>query len=107
LYEQNNEILKLNEIVAGLTNLIKHLEAKLDNNHVQSNSVQRTEAAPIPVAAKLPSQTTRAQPTVSNVNATERKFKIVAYGIKESPQNTNRQERMKHDLDCVLTYFTF
>ena len=27
----------------------------------------------------------------------------MAYGIKESPQNTNRQERMKHDLDCVLT----
>jgi len=28
---------------------------------------------------------------------------IVAYGIKESPQYTNREERMKHDLDCALT----
>ena len=89
--------------MAGLSDQIKSLEAKFDNNHVQSNSVQQTKAAPIPVAAKSTLQTNRTQPTVSNVSAAERKFNIVAYGIKESPQNTNRQERMKHDLECVLT----
>ena len=61
LSEQNNEILKLKETVAGLVDQIKSLEAKIDNDHVQSNSVQQTETAPIPVDAKLTLQTNRTQ----------------------------------------------
>ena len=50
LLEQSNEILKRSD-------LIKKLEAKRDNNHVQSKLVQQIETTPIPVAAKSTLQT--------------------------------------------------
>ena len=103
ILEQSNEILKLKETVAGLTDQIKKLEAKHDKHHVQRHPVHQTEAAPTPVAARPTLPINRTQSAVPNISAAERKFNIVTYGIKESPQNTNRQERMKHDLDCVLT----
>ena len=66
-----HEILKLKETVAGLTDQIKILEAKLDNNYVQSKPVQQTETAPIPVTAKPILQSNKNQPTVSNIGGAQ------------------------------------
>ena len=52
-----------------------------------------------PVLLSLPLPTTRL-PSVTSLP--DKKFNVVVYGIPESPPNTDRQSRQKHDVEHVL-----
>jgi len=52
--------------------------------------------------ASLTRATGKASSNYQNIRNDERKFNIVPYGIAENPQNTNRQVRMKKDMENIM-----
>ena len=68
---------------------IQEIEDKLKNE--KANVSQSASPVPLP--------TTRLPPVTS---LPDKKFNVVVYGIPESPPNTDRQSRQKHDVEHVL-----
>ena len=68
---------------------IQEIEDKLKNE----------KASALQSASPVPSPTTRL-PSVTSLP--DKKFNVVVYGIPESPPNTDRPSRQKHDVEHVL-----
>jgi len=95
LQAQKAEIDNLMETITQLQTSLSELKRKLESS-------QQTQTT----SKSIPSSTTAivlnsAQSSLNQSNA-EKKFNIVVYGIPESPKNTNRQLRIKKDMENVI-----
>ena len=76
----------------SLDKRIQELEEKLTNKTID-----------VPQSALPVSLPPTSSPPVSNPSLSlDKKFNVVVYGIPESPPNTDRQSRQKHDVEQVL-----
>ena len=56
--------------------------------------------------ATVTSDEPKSNSTKQHYNESDRKFNIVMYGIKESPPNTNRPNRLQQDLTNINNAFS-
>ena len=83
-------------------NYFKDVQEKQDllDKRIQEIDKLKNEKASAPQSASpVPSPTTRL-PSVTSLP--DKKFNLVVYGIPESPPNTDRPSRQKHDVEHVL-----
>jgi len=77
---------------------LEELESKITNNN---------EKVEQPHEISVPGVTSRKQITSPKpVSTLDKKFNIIIYGLTEPPANTNRQGRIRHDLDCLMRLFS-
>ena len=91
---QKAEIDSLMSTITTFQTSLNDLKRKLDLvNQPQQTSTQTVRA---PVVDKV------SNTVYQNATNIDRKFNIVVYGVAENPQNTNRQLRMKKDMENVM-----
>jgi len=95
---QKVEIENLMSSITVLQTNLNDLRRKLElvTQPPQASTSQPAHTSNVPTASNIPSS---AYPSTTN---NERKFNIVVYGVAENPQNTNRKQRMKNDMEKVM-----
>ncbi len=105
---QAKEIFTLKAIVAKLESELALLKAKESPSVPQLEEAHVRPSYAIHVTHTASGTTTQSQLDLEVINLTktksnpDRKFNIVVYGIKESPDGTSRRNRMSHDNQEVL-----
>ena len=80
---------------------LEELESKITSNNETADQTHESSVSPNHTAIS------KAQPAVPKPASTlDKKFNIVIYGLEESPVNTNKQTRTRHDLDCLMRLFS-
>ena len=76
----------------------------VEQDHLRTSlPVDQPQTTPATKVTKSPGQTTEVARSRSAGLLYDKKFKLVVYGIKESPKGTSRGLRNRHDLDKVTT----
>ena len=107
LNKQYKEICTLKDTVQTLTNRITELEAACKSSVSKPTAAQVTQIESsvnsTSVINKHSTAFTASLPP--SIDTSERKFNIVVYGIAENRPKTNKETRVKEDLNNLLTYF--
>ena len=90
---------KMNDLEANLS-VSSHMPTKPQESNQPSTTDASSESNFTAAPHRLHLASHQSAPPV------DRKFNIVIYGLRESPVNTNRHNRMQHDLDCLMTMFS-
>ena len=108
------KIAKIEDNLRKQTSFVKRLEnveAKVTSGTERSNQVLKPSQpiAPTKNAAANPAATYKNNNQLSipkPASSLDKKFNVVVYGLKESPANTSKHDRTKHDLDCLMKVFS-
>ena len=109
IIKQSQEITELKIIVKVLTNKIDQLSMPPSSQPMTDAPSHQPAAAQVVQTEHFATPVTNKQVTDKPIvppkppPITDRKYNVVLYGINESPVDTPRSNRLKHDQDNMLT----
>lgn len=109
LIAQQKEISDLKEQVKSLSSQLENLTNKSvpASEHTNSESgvtLDKQGQSTVPVSAY--EERTKSAPTRNSTLASEKKFNVIVYGVKECPSNTPRSDRLQTELSSVIDIFS-
>ena len=105
LNKQYKEICTLKDTVQSLTNRITELEAACKSSVSKPTTAQVMQSESPVNSTSLKLSTASVASLPPSIGTSERKFNIVVYSIPENPPKTNKETRVKEDLNILLTLF--